>query len=1363
MRNLVLVNQKSWKVPTGNPGIFCIDAITRSIYHINSEEVYCFKIGDCGTDSLLAITWKDHDICTSNVIAADVITANDCICVVTGDGDVITVDKETQEVEVVGSVDAGIHAACWSPDQELLILVTNNAKVVVMTAIFDAIAEYSLNQDDFGENKFINVGWGKKETQFHGSEGKEAAKVVKRTVKAVHPLDDRRPRISWRGDGQLFVVSYVRQDTDSRCLRVFNREGILQYTSEDVDGLENVVSWKPSGSLIASSRRLSNKHEIIFFEKNGLKHGEFPLPFKSTEMLLKDVAWNQDSNILLVWLKPIEGTERWHSAKSVIQLWTVGNYHWYLKQELSFKEEVRYLSWDNENPLLLHLLTLNHLHHYTWVVTTNKSCGFGPLDLAHVAVIDGQKLLMTPFRQSGIPPPMSAYEITFTGQINAVMFAPPVVKVCEASPDNSQCVEDSGFLETLDPPGCNSNNLCVFHGSETLTFLTQAHADDILDDYGCGVRVTGAGGNGYSVQVKVHRVIAQHKIEWDPEQIMLDLEFSKFCSWVWAAKNTLLACYKTDDACSVVIMDLQGIGSEPAQVIVKAVLPTEVSIVSISPAPDGTVAVLQLECGSLLKLDLQTRMIEPLCVNGKDIRFPSVCEQVSLCPVKDGSQFMPLGLTCRNRLYWGYNQLLANCTSYHIHTDHLLVTTTNHILEVMPLMESYMSKRVAGGAEDCGVAGSRKVERGSRIVTAVPQDTRVVLQMPRGNLEVVNPRPLAIHTLKQLLNEHKYYQAMDIIRKQRVDLNLIYDHNPAEFLANITHFVQNVDNPHRIDLFIASLSEVDFTTTTYSFNYSNRQHHDNKTEASGGKIDMVCEALREAMISVDEEKFLLPILTSYVKMTSSQMDVALKKIQEIKDIKDKKFKVSAEEGLRHLLYIADVNELYDVALGTYDFDLVMMVAEKSQKDPKEYLPFLNELKQFEENYRKFKINVYLRRHQKALECLRDSDDHAEECLNLIVSEKLYKEALQIFPPSSEMNKAVCERYGIYLMAKQYYNEAGVMYTRADKLDDALNAYQKAGNWKMILIVGAQLNFNNEEMNVLCCTLVESLKNRNNYVDAAWVYEEYLKNEEEALDCLVKGSQWDDALRVAYKYHRLDLVDTNIKPGAEEQYRFCTAEIERLASIFTQYCSRLAVVRESKEKQHLDMLEGNCEGQLDCDLYSDTSTVTGMSYSRSHATGSRTGTSHTGKTFRSSKNKKKLERKKFSTKEGGAYEDLGLVSALYELLTTANGMTASVMALCTILVTFKMDREAICLQTSFSALLTLMDRKKAEIWPASVPLHNEEPEFGPQLTTEGVVNRIRGGGNGDVSFVAQRMRELDPHLRHPPPVNRLSNWSLYMLR
>lgn len=43
--------------------------------------------------------------------------------------------------------------------------------------------------------------------------------------------------------------------------------------------------------------------------------------------------------------------------------------------------------------------------------------------------------------------------------------------------------------------------------------------------------------------------------------------------------------------------------------------------------------------------------------------------------------------------------------------------------------------------------------------------------------------------------------------------------------------------------------------------------------------------------------------------------------------------VSAEEALKYLLFLINVNDLYEHSLGTYDFDLVLMVAEKSQKVP----------------------------------------------------------------------------------------------------------------------------------------------------------------------------------------------------------------------------------------------------------------------------------------------------------------------------------------------------------------------------------------------------------------------------------------------
>lgn len=148
-----------------------------------------------------------------------------------------------------------------------------------------------LYSEDFGEKQFVTVGWGKKETQFHGSAGKAAAKAKPEELNA-NELDDGRPRITWRGDGALFAVSFLHILTKIRQFKVFDREGTLCYTSEPTNGLEECLAWRPLGNLIATTQRLANKYVVALFEKNGLKYTDFLLPFASKEvtvqLILKD-------------------------------------------------------------------------------------------------------------------------------------------------------------------------------------------------------------------------------------------------------------------------------------------------------------------------------------------------------------------------------------------------------------------------------------------------------------------------------------------------------------------------------------------------------------------------------------------------------------------------------------------------------------------------------------------------------------------------------------------------------------------------------------------------------------------------------------------------------------------------------------------------------------------------------------------------------------------------------------------------------------------------------------------------------------------------------------------------------------------
>merc|ERR1719192_962608 len=172
----------------------------------------------------------------------------------------------------------------------------------------------------------------------------------------------------------------------------------------------------------------------------------------------------------------------------------------------------------------------------------------------------------------------------------------------------------------------------------------------------------------------------------------------------------------------------------------------------------------------------------------------------------------------------------------------LLGTTMEHRLLTRPL-----ASLESGTWES---AGSRRVERGSRLVVAVPSHSRTILQMPRGNLEVVQPRALAILMLADLLDQAKYAEAFLLARRQRMNLNLLVDHNLQAFTNNLSRFVEQMLNkPDQLNLLIAELAEEDVTTTMYT------AHYPAKTGPTvEGKVSKVCKQVREELEKQDKSE-----------------------------------------------------------------------------------------------------------------------------------------------------------------------------------------------------------------------------------------------------------------------------------------------------------------------------------------------------------------------------------------------------------------------------------------------------------------------------------------------------------------------------
>lgn len=295
-----------------------------------------------------------HDSILSLHHFADTTTS----CLILAGGDIVLVRENPLAnedlVEIVGSVDAGIAAAAWSPDEELLAITTQADTLLLMSRDIENIASITLASEDVNVSNHVSVGWGKKETQF---KGKRARALQDPTVPEhidegkLSPFDDRSVTISWRGDGAYFALTRVEQE-QRRMIRVYSREGQLDSVSEPVDGLEGALSWRPSGNLIASVRRTSDKLEVVFFERNGLRHGQFDLRVNAEEltalMTPLTVKWNSDSSVLAV------------SYTDKVQLWTMSNYHYYLKQELKFPEtaaRTALCTWHAERPLAVAIST----------------------------------------------------------------------------------------------------------------------------------------------------------------------------------------------------------------------------------------------------------------------------------------------------------------------------------------------------------------------------------------------------------------------------------------------------------------------------------------------------------------------------------------------------------------------------------------------------------------------------------------------------------------------------------------------------------------------------------------------------------------------------------------------------------------------------------------------------------------------------------------------------------------------------------------------------------------------------------------------------------------------------------------------
>ncbi|KIP09060.1 hypothetical protein PHLGIDRAFT_68294 [Phlebiopsis gigantea 11061_1 CR5-6] len=1336
MRNLALLRTSHVPLPEGLPSSSSVtavaldldeDATFAAVERQTADadvEVEVWRVGGTAkwesevVESYLATNPWAASTRPAEVVSIKLLLDTRTLVLVMRGGDIATasLDEEVPAVrlmDTVGNVDAGILSASWSPDEALLALATGDNKLILMTNTFDILSEHSIEREDFGEDAPINVGWGSKQTQFHGSLGKAAAHAPQPSVVGSSPDDDGLPRISWRGDGAFFVVSSLSTagELRRRTLRVYTHTGALQSTAEATPGLEHALAWRPSGNWIVGTQRYGfpgggkgrdERHDVVMFERNGLRRGEFQIDTVSAPAekeagsekkwgyKVREVGWSADSNIMSIWIEK----EGW----DVVQLWTTGNYHWYLKHEIiapsSNEKPGRFTSvaWHPEDSSRIILTTHSEIIQRSYIWDTFATRSKPPHDSGSVAVLDGINILLTPFRSQNVPPPMSSFQLPLsvsTADAPSPQSRLPIHVSFSPNQDALVTLWETGYLELTD-----------------LRTRIGPGRSKVMDPISLWKGV--AGGQ----ELEYRQILALSHVESAPKVVVL---------------GTSLGEESTDVA---ILLSIAGGAAERTSVKLPQrngrLVPSDENVWWQSPE------------GEILKVDFATESIEPVA------SFPDFCAHTEHVALPTASLF--IGLTPAGKLYAAdsdsSSRLLANnANSFTIASGFLVYTSSAHLAQFAPLTAVYDLLQSRSERNEDPKWETRRVERGSRIVTAVPSTMSLVLQMPRGNLETINPRPLVMEIVKQDIDSVDYAKAFSACRRHRVDLNVIVDHNRAAFMDNLSIFVEQVKDVDYINLFLTSLGCGSLPDDV---------------------VNQVCDGIRGELEKKETSKYINAILTAHVMKRPSDHEAGLAQLLRLRE-EDQDL---VEDAVKYIIFLVDADRLFDTALGMYDFSLVLMIAQHAQKDPREYLPFLRELRALDKYYQRFKIDDHLKRHEKALQNLSlAGQEKFDEALAYVEKHRLYESALAIWK-ATDQYATVLSIYGDYLYERREFAEAAFVFRRAAKLSKAMLAYEKALLWQDLFDLALQQDLSPEDLASLALRVAEDLSSKKRYQEASRVLLDYAKDVREAVVALVQGNCFSEARRVITLNARSDLLEEIVYPGALES----RAQVaEELGEMREQLRKQLARVRELRVKK-MEEPEAFYGTQEDNTDLHNVDVMTDVSMAPTAFTRYTVAPSAMSKSSkRSSRSKRKMERKVGSGKKGTVDEEEYLLRSLTKLIGRWDTVKVDATHLLPHLFQFPTPThrdEGLSLQDEIADFAKELQSAIDEIWTKT---SSQLPADGDTAATLSSVAAMDTGLEGMQDGWAKRMREyevnsrLDPLDKVPKPDVRKVEWKQQLSR
>lgn len=182
----------------------------------------------------------------------------------------------------------------------------------------------------------------------------------------------------------------------------------------------------------------------------------------------------------------------------------------------------------------------------------------------------------------------------------------------------------------------------------------------------------------------------------------------------------------------------------------------------------------------------------------------------------------------------------------------------------------------------------RNIERGSKIVKVINE--KIVFQLPRGNLETIYSKILVLKKFKHLMLEtKKYKQAFELLRQHKLELNLIFDINPKNFIKNSEEIIKDIEKNDYINLFLSSVSNEISEHLSYIFKpeelKETKEYILSQSAANKNwKVNSICELTKAALEKINKDRYILSIMTTYLKKIPNEIEQCLEIIRQFKQI-----------------------------------------------------------------------------------------------------------------------------------------------------------------------------------------------------------------------------------------------------------------------------------------------------------------------------------------------------------------------------------------------------------------------------------------------------------------------------------------------